>query len=177
MDFVDDKLWLRIGGKNVCRTSEDLDSKAIKHELLRLDDYIKSVGLANRGDLKAQMALAEFLLTGINAPFEYRYMFERRNRFPRQKNGPRMTSYVGMAGNGKSYACRYLLRMLSNEHIEPMTSNSFTKKAVISSAQNGSCFPLIFDDLVKNRITDWGKWGKLYGMKVTSLERHLLTSW
>ena len=162
MDFVDGKLWLRIGGKNICRTNDNLDSEAIKKELNFLDNYITSVGLANRGDLKAQMALAEFLLTGLNAPFEYRYMRERRTRFPRQKNGPRMTSYVGMAGNGKSYACRYLLRMLSNEHIEPMTSNSFTKKAVISSAQNGSCFPLIFDDLVKNRITDWGKWGKLY---------------
>ena len=162
MDIVEGKLWLRMNGKNICRTAKHLDAKAIKTELRKLDNYINSVSLANRGDVKAQMALAEFLLCGLNAPFEHKYMAERRSKFPRQRNGPRMTSYVGMAGNGKSYACRYLLRMLSSHHIDPMTSNSFTKKAITIAAQNGSCFPLIFDDLSKKRINEWGKWGKLY---------------
>ena len=34
--------------------------------------------------------------------------------------GPRMTSYYGTAGNGKSYACRYALKMLTGHDFEAL---------------------------------------------------------
>ena len=52
--------------------------------------------------------------------------------------------------------------MLTAEHMEAMSSSDFTKSAVLHAAGSGSIFPLIFDDLEKKRITEWGKWGKMY---------------
>lgn len=162
MNIVDDELWLILNGEKILRSTRDVDSEQIAMELQRLNLYVESVKHANRGDEQAMMALGEFILSTMNAPFEHLYMTERRKRFRRQKEGPRMTSYVGSAGNGKSYACRYVLRMLTAEHMEAMSSSDFTKSAVLHAAGSGSIFPLIFDDLEKKRITEWGKWGKMY---------------
>ena len=52
MDIVEGKLWLRMNGKNICRTAKHLDAKAIKTELRKLDNYINSVSLANCGGCK-----------------------------------------------------------------------------------------------------------------------------
>jgi hypothetical protein len=162
MNIVDGELWLIINGHSVRRSTLHRDASQIAKELRRLDRYIESVEHANRGDDQAKRALGEFILSTMNAPFEHLYMEERRKRFRRQKEGPRMTSYVGSAGNGKSYACRYVLRMLTGEHMEALSSADFTKSGVLQAAVAGSIFPLIFDDLEKQRITEWGKWGKMY---------------
>jgi hypothetical protein len=108
------------------------------------------------------MALAEFLLATITSPFDYLFMMERRKRFSRLREGPRMTSYYGTAGNGKSYACRYALKMLTGQDLEALGSSEFTQAAVLDAACSGSCFPLLFDDLQKDRIREWGHWGKFY---------------
>jgi hypothetical protein len=162
MSLVDNKLWLRIGGKNFCRTADILPPEEIEDALIELEKYICSVENAHRGDLRAKMALAEFITAVISSPFDYLYMKERRNRFSRLREGPRMTSYYGTAGNGKSYACRYALKMLSGQDMEALSSKSFTKSAVMDAASSGSCFPLLFDDLQRDRVREWGDWGKFY---------------
>ena len=87
-------------------------------------------------------------------------MSARRKKLPRLREGPRMTSYYGTAGNGKSYACRYGLKMISGCNLEALTSSDFTAAAVMNAASSGGCFPLIFDDLQRDRMREWGQWGK-----------------
>ena len=73
-----------------------------------------------------------------------------------------MTSYLGGSGNGKSFASRYMLKMISGSDLEPLPSKQFTDKRVRRCARNGSIMPLIFDDLKRSRIREWDKWGKSF---------------
>ena len=50
-----------------------------------------------------------------------------------------MTSYFGGSGNGKSYASRYLLKMITGLDLEPLSSEEFTEMKVRGVAKNGSC--------------------------------------
>ena len=75
-----------------------------------VEEYVSSVEMLIEKDQRAKMALAEFLLCVINSPFDHLYMEKRKALF--QVEG-RMTSYYGTAGNGKSYACKYALKMLT----------------------------------------------------------------
>jgi len=162
MSIIDGEIWLRLNNQNHCRTAKSLDPVLINSALQNVEDYICSVENAHRGDLRAKMALAEFLLCVLTSPFDHLYMSERKKRFPRLSEGPRMTSYYGTAGNGKSYACRYALKMLTGQDFEALSSAAFTQGAVFDAACSGSCFPLLFDDLQKDRVREWGQWGKFY---------------
>ena len=162
MSIVDGKIWVRVGGRNYCRTSENLPKEEISKSLKEIENYVESLSAAHRGDKKAKMALAEFLLACCIAPFDHMYMKKRRSLLPRLKEGPRMTSYYGIAGNGKSYSCRYALKMLTGLDVDPLGTSHFTKNKVLGAAASGSIFPLIFDDLHRNRIREWEKWGKFY---------------
>lgn len=162
MSIIDDKVWLRLDGKNFCRTADDLDPESVNKALNDVEEYVSSVENAHRGDQRAKMALAEFLLCVINSPFDHLYMEKRKALFPRLSEGPRMTSYYGTAGNGKSYACKYALKMLTGKDFAALPSSAFTQGAVIDAASSGSCFPLLFDDLQKDRVREWGQWGKFY---------------
>jgi hypothetical protein len=89
-------------------------------------------------------------------------MSQRREKFSRIREGPQMTSYLGGSGNGKSFASRYMLKMISGSDLEPLPSEQFTEKRVRSCARNGSIMPLVFDDLKRSRIREWDKWGKSF---------------
>ena len=108
------------------------------------------------------MALSEFLLAGLSSPLDL-WMDIRKRKFNRVAEGPQMTSYAGESGNGKSYASRYLLKMLTSLDIDPLASTSFTEKKVCGAAKTGNIMPLIFDDLKRERIREWEKWGKSLG--------------
>jgi len=86
----------------------------------------------------------------------------RKSKFNRVAEGFQMISYAGESGNGKSYASRYLLKMLTSLDIDPLASTSFTEKKVCGAAKTGNIMPLIFDDLKRERIREWEKWGKFY---------------
>ncbi len=162
MSIVDGKVWVRVGGRNYCRTSEELTQGEISRSLKDIEAYVESLSGAHRGDRKAKMALAEFLLACCISPFDHLYMKQRRQLLPRLKEGPRMTSFFGTAGNGKSYSCRYALKMLTGLDVDPLGTRQFTRNKVLGAAASGSIFPLIFDDLQRNRIREWEKWGKFY---------------
>jgi len=162
MSIVDGKVWIRLNERDICRTASDLSPELIDTELEKLERYIESIRKAHRGDKKAMMAVSEYLLCVLNAPFDHRYMIHRRRKFPRLAEGPRMTSYYGTAANGKSYASRMGLKMLSGAHIEALSTIDFTLSKVRGYARQGNIFPLVFDDLSKDRIREWGDWGKQY---------------
>ena len=162
MSIVDSKVWIRLNERNVCRTADEMDAESINIELKKLELYIDSISNAHRGDKKAKMAVAEYLLCALAAPFDHLYMRHRRRRFPRNTEGPRMTSYYGTAANGKSYASRVALKMLSGEDIEALGSIDFTHGKVRGYASQGNIFPMAFDDLSRDRIREWGEWGKFF---------------
>jgi hypothetical protein len=161
MQIIDGDLLLRIEGETISRRNPNLSQvEEIKNELHRFEEFIDSTDNSHRPGLKSKMALSEFLLSGMCAPFDYLWMAQRRTKFNRVREGPQMTSYLGGSGNGKSFASRYLLKMISGRDLEPLPSKQFTEKRVRSCARNGSIMPLIFDDLKRIRIREWDKWGK-----------------
>ena len=163
MQIIERDLLLRIEGETVSRRNRDLSQiEAIRNELKCLGDFINSIENSHRPGLKSKMALSEYLLSGLCAPFDYLWMAQRRNKFSRIREGPQMTSYLGGSGNGKSFASRYMLKMISGSDLEPLPSKQFTDKRVRSCARNGSIMPLIFDDLKRSRIREWDKWGKSF---------------
>ena len=163
MQIIERDLLLRIEGETVSRRNRDLSQiEAIRNELKFLEDFINSIENSHRPGLKSKMALSEYLLSGLCAPFDYLWMAQRRNKFSRIREGPQMTSYLGGSGNGKSFASRYMLKMISGSDLEPLPSKQFTDKRVRSCARNGSIMPLIFDDLKRSRIREWDKWGKSF---------------
>lgn len=162
MSISKGKIWVRLDGKTIPRTADELDKVEINKALENLEKYVNSLDNAHRGDIRAKMALSEFLLILCSAPFDHLFMKQRRQLLPRLREGPRMTSYYGTAGNGKSYSVRYGLKMLTGVDIDPLGTNHFTKKGVLEAASCGSIFPLIFDDLQKQRIRQWEEWGKYY---------------
>ena len=52
--------------------------------------------------------------------------------------------------------------MITGLDLEPLSSEEFTEMKVRGVAKNGSCMPLVFDDLKKNRIREWDAWGKFF---------------
>jgi hypothetical protein len=166
MSIVDgEEVWVRHGSKNHCRTSRNLDPKEIERSLEMLEEYVETISLADSSDhATAKMALAEYLLAGLCSPFEHMYMEQRKHRRKRSMVGPRMTSFFGKAGNGKTYACKYLLKLLNGVDYEPLSTNDFTSRKVLNLLQTGSIHPLIFDDLARKRFgkNEWETWGKAY---------------
>jgi hypothetical protein len=165
MSIVDNKVWVRYGSKNICRTSDFLDPDSINKCLEMYEEYVETINLSDSPNHKtAMMALAEYLLAGWSAPFDHLYMRVRRLRRKRTQVGPKMTSFVGKAGNGKTYACKYLLKTLNGVDITPLSSNDFTNTNVRSLVRLGSIHPLIYDDLEKKRFqkNEWESWGKKF---------------
>ena len=129
------------------------------------EEYIETVERSDSPNHKtAMMGLAEYLLAGWCAPFDHLYMRERRKKRKRTQVGPPMTSFVGKAGNGKTYACKYLLKSLNGVDIEPLSSKDFTKNKVEAMVRLGSIHPLVFDDLERKRFgkNEWESWGKSF---------------
>jgi hypothetical protein len=153
---------MRAQGDTVVRTNRDYDPIKIDLELAKIEAYVQSIENSTLPGLKSKMALSEYLLSGLCSPFDYLWMEMRKKKYKRVTEGPRMTSYFGGSGNGKSYASRYLLKMITGLDLEPLSSEEFTEMKVRGVAKNGSCMPLVFDDLKKNRIREWDAWGKFF---------------
>jgi len=165
MSIIDRQVWVRHGSENRLRTANDLSPEGINLSLKMFEEYVDTMSLADSADYNtAKRALAEYLLAGLCAPFEHLYMEQRRKRRKRSMVGPRMTSFFGKAGNGKTYACKYLLKLLNGVDFDPLTSADFTSGKVLKLLQTGSIHPLIFDDLARKRFgkNEWETWGKAY---------------
>ena len=170
MHVLDGSIFLRFQGETHCRTNRELDKVAINDELIKLENYVNTVKNSHSPGTKSKMALSEFLLAGLCSPLDHMWMDIRKRKFNRVAEGPQMTSYAGESGNGKSYASRYLLKMLTSLDIDPLASTSFTEKKVCGAAKTGNIMPLIFDDLKRERIREWEKWGKFYWDKGHAFE-------
>ena len=162
MHILHGNVYVRFQGETHCRTVRDYTVEDVNHELEKLEKYINTVDMSHSPGTKSKMALAEFLLSGLCSPFDHMWMDIRKSKFNRVAEGPQMTSYAGSSGNGKSYASRYLLSMLTDLNLEPLASKSFTEGKVCGAAKSGNIMPLIFDDLKRERIREWEKWGKFY---------------
>ena len=162
MKIENGQIVLRSQGETLIRTRRDFKQDEINLELDKIEKYVDSIDNSHLPGIKTKMALSEYLLSGLCAPFDHLWMDLRKSKYKRGREGPQMTSYFGGAGNGKSYASQYLLKMLTSLELDPLTSDDFTEKKVRGVARNGSCMPIIFDDLKKNRITEWDRWGKFF---------------
>jgi hypothetical protein len=162
MKVDDGSVILRVKGETIIRTNRDYDVNQINAQLARVEAYVETINNSHLPGVKTKMALSEYLLSGLCSPLDYLWMEIRKSRYKRVKEGPQMTSYFGGSGNGKSYASQYLLKMISGLDLEPLTSEDFTEMKVRGIAKNGSCMPLIFDDLKKDRIRQWDAWGKFF---------------
>ena len=162
MHIIDGNVFLRFQGTTYERTLRNHTASEVNLELEKLEKYVNTIENSHSPGTKSKMAIAEFLLCGLCSPFDHMWMDLRKSRFNRVAEGPQMTSYAGQSGNGKSYASRYLLAMLTNLELEPLSSKAFTENKVCGAAKSGNIMPIVFDDLKRERIREWEKWGKFY---------------
>ena len=109
MKIHDGSVILRVKGDTINRTNRNYDPHEINIQLARIEAYVETIDNSHLPGLKTKMALSEYLLSGLCSPFDYLWMEMRKSKYKRVKEGPRMTSYFGGSGNGKSYASQYLL--------------------------------------------------------------------
>jgi hypothetical protein len=162
MHILNGNVYVRFQGDTFHRTEREFTAGNVNQELEKLEKYINTVENSHSPGTKSKMAIGEFLLSGMCSPFDHMWMDLRKSKFNRVAEGPQMTSYAGTSGNGKSYASRYLLAMLTALDLEPLTSKAFTETRVCGAAKTGNIMPLVFDDLKRERIREWEKWGKFY---------------
>ena len=74
MMSTENKVWVRNGSRNICRTSENLNPDLINQCLSMYEEYVETIKLSDSPNHKtAMMALAEYLLSGWCA-FDHLYM-------------------------------------------------------------------------------------------------------
>jgi hypothetical protein len=76
-------------------------------------------------------------------------MKERRHRYGSvNRRGPRFLYIYGPAQNGKTTFLRYILKLITGPHVEPLASTRFNKASIRGVQLFGTCFPFMFDDMV-----------------------------
>lgn len=145
-----EELWLGFRG-NIERLDAALPSSfEVDQALEGLEAYINTVDLGQCPDMTfAKTSMYEALLYVLAAPFSNELMKERRRRLGIvNKRGPRFLYIYGPTQNGKSTFMRYCLNLITGNLVEPLAAGWFTKPRVQGAEAIGTCFPLMFDDML-----------------------------
>lgn len=122
----------------------------VKHALQDFEAYIDTVDFGQTLDaLCAKTSMFEAALYAMGAPFAHEQMKERRHRYGSvNRRGPRFLYIYGPAQNGKTTFLRYILKLITGPHVEPLPASRFSKANIRGVQLFGTCFPLMFDDMV-----------------------------
>jgi hypothetical protein len=118
--------------------------------LADFEAYIDTVDVGQTLDPQcAKTSMLEAALYTMAAPFAHEQMKERRHRYGSvNRRGPRFLYIYGPAQNGKTTFLRYILKLITGAHVEPLSASRFNKANIRGVQLFGTCFPLMFDDLV-----------------------------
>ena len=118
--------------------------------LADFEAYIDTVDVGQTLDPQcAKTSMFEAALYAMAAPFAHEQMKERRHRYGSvNRRGPRFLYIYGPAQNGKTTFLRYILKLITGPHVEPLSASRFNKANIRGVQLFGTCFPLMFDDLV-----------------------------
>ncbi|MBI3553249.1 MAG: phospholipase D family protein [Elusimicrobia bacterium] len=143
---------LRLGLDGEVRVvSEPLpEDKAVDAALAHLESYFETVDHGQAPDHRfAKVSMFEALLYLFSAPFANEYMRVKRSRYGAiDSRGPRFLYIYGPSQNGKSTFLRLALKLIAGKSFEPLNGGDFAKRKILGAASLGTCFPLVFDDLV-----------------------------
>lgn len=123
---------------------------AVDAALAHLESYFGTVDHGQAPDPRfAKVSMFEALLYLFAAPFANEYMRLKRGRYGAiDSRGPRFLYIYGPSQNGKSTFLRLALRLIAGRSFEPLNGGDFAKRKILGAAALGTCFPLVFDDLV-----------------------------
>lgn len=136
---------------SINRLDSDLASpEEVAQGLADLEAYINTVDLGECTDRTfAKTSMYEAILYVLSAPFAHQQMTERRERYGLvNRRGPRFLYIYGPAQNGKTTFLRYSLKLITATLVDPLTPGRFTKPHIRGVQRLGTCFPLMFDDMV-----------------------------
>ncbi len=143
------------GGHLQHLTSEP-EAENLAAVLANLEAYFAAVdnyGETNRpGSVKAHMF--EALLYFFWAPFVNRQaLFERSRDIDNLDKSLPFLYIYGESNSGKGTFARYALSLISNNSVStPIDADEVTRKNVRNVRMSNSCFPLVVDDIDKNKI-------------------------
>jgi hypothetical protein len=122
----------------------------VNQALADFEAYIDTVDVGQTLDPQcAKTSMFEAAMYVMAAPFAHEQMKERRHRYGSvNRRGPRFLYIYGPAQNGKTTFLRYILKLVTGPHIEPLSASRFNKANIRGVQLFGTCFPLTFDDLV-----------------------------
>jgi hypothetical protein len=149
-DMERGEVRLGIGGRVAVLGARPEDAEGLNRDLEHLETYFQTVDLGQAPDpLSAKTHMMEALLALFSAPFAHEFMKLKRRRFgPIDPRGPRFLYIYGPSQNGKSTFLRFVLKLLAGEIIEPLNGGEFTKRKINGAMAYGTCFPLVFDDVL-----------------------------
>lgn len=150
VDVSKQEVWLGFRG-SIERLDSEVDSpERVNETLADLEAYIDTVDLGECSDRTfAKTSMYEALLYVLAAPFAHQQMTERRQRYGVvNRRGPRFLYIYGPAQNGKTTFLRYGLKLITDALVDPLTPARFTKAHIRGVQALGTCFPLMFDDMV-----------------------------
>ncbi|MGM0381665.1 MAG: restriction endonuclease PLD domain-containing protein, partial [bacterium] len=162
-EFGVPKMWIDGQGVNFIppggrlqRLTEKSGEGDLSADLANLEAYFESVdnfGETNRpASVKAHMM--EALLYFFWAPFiNQQALFERSRDIDNlDKNLPFLYIY-GESNSGKGTFARFALSLISNNTVStPIDADEVTTKNIRNIRMSNSCFPLVVDDINKNKI-------------------------
>ncbi len=135
----------------ITRLDEELGAPAeVDQALADFEAYIDTVDFGQTLDAScAKTSMYEAALYTMAAPFGHEQMKERRHRYGSvNRRGPRFLYIYGPAQNGKTTFLRYVLKLITGSLVDPLASSRFTKANIRGVQIFGTCFPLMFDDMV-----------------------------
>ncbi len=162
-EFGVPKMWIDRNGVNFIppggqlnRLTQEPDTDDISTDLANLEAYFESVdkfGETNR-PLSVKAHMMEALLYFFWAPFiNEQALFERSRDIDNlDKNLPFLYIY-GESNSGKGTFARFALSLISNNSVStPIDADEVTTKNIRNIRMSNSCFPLVVDDINKNKI-------------------------
>lgn len=134
-------------------TETPLDLVSVDQGLESVEAYLNTVDLGESANpLSAKTSMFEALLYMFSTPFANEYMKAKRARFGIiDTRGPRFLYIYGPSQNGKTTFLRFALKLMTDNIIEPLSRQDFTKTRITNTMLTESTFPLVFDDVDPSR--------------------------
>jgi hypothetical protein len=150
VDNAKQEVLLGFRGEITRLDEEPEEAGEVDQALADFEAYINTVDVGQTLDPQcAKTSMFEAALYAMAAPLAHEQMKERRHRYGSvNRRGPHFLYIYGPAQNGKTTFLRYVLKLITGTHVEPLPASRFNKANIRGVQLFGTCFPLMFDDLV-----------------------------
>lgn len=149
--------WVGLRGRLQSRLAHKQaseDPEHLRQALHPIGSYLQLTRRGEGGDVRqTEAATLETLLYLFSAPFFHLHWHaEMRRAASLPQRGPRALFLFGDSGNGKSTLLQFGLSLLAGEPLQPVPGRDLKPDPAFAAAQTTTVFPLVFDDVPRNRF-------------------------